>query len=780
MEKGYIVPGRALKKLRTARNLKQTVYIYGATGYGKTELIKQYLFNRRYQYISCKERNWKIKGSSTIVVIDDLHLLRHEEERNNILELVRQPDIWLILIGRSSMPTWLISSYVKEGFINITEEDLSLQEEEMMEFFKKEQVPFTEKEIAYVRERSQGNAFIIRHAAMKMKEGICLGEELTTEISDAFADYLENYVMVQWDSEVLEFLLQVSVVGEFTLPLAEMITGDCRVSGLIEKAADSGNFLFCENGVYHLRPVLIKALRRRALKVYGTEKISDFAYNAGLYYEMHDQIVLALIMFEQSGREERIKELLIRNARCNPGNGHYFELRKYYLRLKEEEIEKSIVLMAGISMLYSLLMQEEESEYWYKKLKIFVATAKGGQKREGLSWLSYLDIALPHRGSLNMVAIIKQIPSLLFDKGISLPEFSVTSNCPSILNGGKDFCHWSKIDRKLAVSIGPLMEKVLGRYGKGIVKAALGESLYEKGGEIYEVLTLLTSAQMEAESGGTLEIVFAIIGIQMRLNLSCGECQSAKALLRSFKAKVEKQESFQLFPNIEALQCRVALYERDKKKVEEWIVLAPDEDKEFCILDRYQYLTKVRCYLSLGAYFKAQSLLEKLRYYTKKCQRTYIRMEVNLLSAIAKQRLGWEWREDFFAALKEAEGYHFIRLISEEGVAIQELFTAVGKAYLEKEIVDKEWLAWLIEETGKMAVRYPAYLKHQFAKMPDFCDTALAILRLQAEGMSVNQIAKKLSMKASTVKYHTKENYRKLGVSGKADAVLVAHNLGIL
>ena len=31
------------------------------------------------------------------------------------------------------MPTWLISSYVKEGFINITEEDLSLQEEEMME-----------------------------------------------------------------------------------------------------------------------------------------------------------------------------------------------------------------------------------------------------------------------------------------------------------------------------------------------------------------------------------------------------------------------------------------------------------------------------------------------------------------------------------------------------------------------------------------------------------------------------------------------------------------------
>ena len=64
--------------------------------------------------------------------------------------------------------------------------------------------------------------------------------------------------------------------------------------------------------------------------------------------------------------------------------------------------------------------------------------------------------------------------------------------------------------------------------------------------------------------------------------------------------------------------------------------------------------------------------------------------------------------------------------------------------------------------------------------MPDFCETALAILRLQAEGLSVNQISERLSMKAATVKYHTKENYRKLGVSGKTDAVLAARNLGIL
>lgn len=58
-----------------------------------------------------------------------------------------------------------------------------------------------------------------------------------------------------------------------------------------------------------------------------------------------------------------------------------------------------------------------------------------------------------------------------------------------------------------------------------------------------------------------------------------------------------------------------------------------------------------------------------------------------------------EWTEEFFTALKEAESYHFLCIISEEGAA---------------------------------------------------------------------------------VKYHAKENCRKLGVLGKTDAVLAARNLGIL
>ncbi|MEY8268613.1 hypothetical protein AALA79_19920 [Lachnospiraceae bacterium 64-25] len=495
MDKGYIAPEAALKKLRVAKGLGQAVYIYGATGYGKTELVRQYLSRRRYHYISCAEdaaglmetaetaqeaashSSGKEKEAQprTVMVVDDMHLLKNAEGRKAVLSLAGRQDVWFILICRSPIPAWLMPLYIKGGFLVITEDDLRLGEKEIAAYMDSQGLTATEEEVAFVAVRSQGNAYTVRHTALKMLEGMRPGPEMAEEIVEAFAAYLESHVMVQWDSDLLEFLMQISVTDEFTLPLAEMVTGNRHAPELLERAVETGNFLSCRDGTYRLRPQLIRALRRRAAKEYSPQERADHAYNAGLYYEMQGQIVPALAMFEQCGKKERIRELLIRNARLNPGNGHYFELRRYYLQMEERELEESPVLMAGMSMLYSLMMQEKESEYWYRKLEKFASTAKGGQKREAVSRLAYLDIALPHRGSADMIDIMKRMPALIFDRGMSLPEFSVTSNYPSTMNGGKDFCHWSREDRKLAATIGKLVERVLGRYGKGLVKAALGE-----------------------------------------------------------------------------------------------------------------------------------------------------------------------------------------------------------------------------------------------------------------------------------------------------------------
>ena len=339
------------------------------------------------------------------------------------------------------------------------------------------------------------------------------------------------------------------------------------------------------------------------------------------------------------------------------------------------------------------------------------------------------------------------------------------------MNGGKDFCRWSRSDRALARTVGPLVERVLGSYGKGLTKIALAESLFEKGGETFEVLTLLSRGQVETECGGRPEIGFAAVGQRVRMMILQGDLSNAGAILDSFQSAAEEQRVTQLIPNIQAMRCRIALYAGDMDAVREWLKAAPDEDKEFITMERYRYLTKVRCYMALGENLKALALLEKLSEYAGRCHRTYIRMEAGVLGAMVRRRLGTEWEAMLAAALDEAESYHFIRFISELGPAVLPLFKSRSR--------DGPWYAQVLDETKQMTRRYPRYLLPGAAR-EDFSPAALDILRLQSEGMTATQIGAKLGMKPDTVRYHIKENYRKLEAGGKVEAIAAARRLGLI
>ena len=769
----YIMPRNAYRKLRAAKSLVQTLYIYGATGFGKTAFVQKTLEKRSHVYLSCGNWRWDERDvpERGTVVLDDLHLL-DEPRRELVKRLAADPEIWLILINRSPVPSWLMPEYVNIGFIVISEKDMRLGKKEIQGYLDSLGLSYTKEGLQYLADTAEGNGYIVRHAALRMAEGLSPGPKMYQEIHDAFARYLEEYIMVQWDSELLEFLMEVSVVEEFTLPLAELITANRLASVMVQKAMETGNFLFENDGMYRLRPVLLHALRKKAQQSLGEEQIKNCRKSAGVWYEMDGQISQALEMYEQSGSQGQIRELLIRNARVNPGAGHYYELRRYYLGMDEEEAAKSPVLMAGLSMLHSMLMDPKKSEYWYEKLSEFAKTAQGGAKREAKSRLCYLDIGLPHRGSRDVLKIMFWAPAMLLDQGISLPEFSVTSNIPSTMNGGKDFCKWSRSDRALARTVGPLVERVLSSYGKGLTKIALGESLYEKGADSFEVLTLLSRGQVETECGGRLEIAFSAVGQRVRLMILQGDLKNAGTILGSFQSAVEEQRVVQLMPNIQAMRCRIALYAGDIETVNQWLSTAPDEDKEFITMERYRYFTKARCYLTLGENLKALALLEKLSEYAKLVHRTYVGIEAGLLVAIVRRRLGTEWEPQLKVALDEAESYQFVRVITELGPAILPLLKARSRA--------SPWFNKVLEETQQTARRYPGYLSPRNAVREDFSSTALEILHLQSEGLSATLIAGRLGMKADNVRYHIKENYRKLGATGKAEAIAAARGLGLI
>ena len=802
----YIKPKKAWRLLRTADDENVTSYIYGVSGSGKTTLVTRYLGTRKYILLDAggirpDELMIESGNSRKIVVIDNLHELSWgdvDTVRDQIIDLIKREDIWVILIGRCPIPPWLSAVRFQEGFYVVDSKLLMFSLDDIRKYAEYAGFDMTESQLQRMLYETTGLPLGVEMCNSKYREMsyTCqmtdtMYDDFSRRVVEDMCNYLEYHVYDNWDVEMQEFLMEISVVDEFTTRQAEMITGRSDSELLTERAKWLGNFMTSRidkdgNTQYQLQYHMRVSMCRRLMRKYEKERIRGLYENAGLFYRLNGDIRKALEMYEKAGVTERIVSILVDNARRAANSGYYYDLKKYYLELPENVIEKSPELMCGMSMLQSLLLSPDESERWYDRLKLYAEENQGSARKNAKGLLLYLDIGLPHRGSVDVLKMIKSAYTMIFNKEIRMPEWSVTSNLPSMMNGGKDFCEWSKKDRELASKVGKIVEFVLGRYGKGLVNLALAESFLEKSGDNYEVATLAAKGRMQAEAGGKLEQCFVADGIQAWLHLQNGKPQEALEVLNGIAGKAEKEGGQNLLPNIHAFETRCSLYRGDRAHVTEWMESAPDENVEFRIYDRFIYLTKVRVYLQSGRNEQAYALLTKLRYYAEMMSRTYIGIECDVLMAIALHRLkNDDWKDMMCHAMDTAMEYSFTRVISREGAAVNPLINSCGwKA--EKEGADdrematrKTYFRQLQKETESMTRFYPGYMK---AGVDDvqLSETATAILKLQAEGLSRQKIADRLNMTEANVKYHLNQVYRKLGVTDKAGAVREASNRGLI
>ena len=715
------------------------------------------------------------------VVIDDLHLLFNEEKRREVIELTKRDDIWLILISRSNVPAWLRDAYIERNFILISEEDLGLTCDDISEYFRHKYFEVSESEIKTIVEHSEGNGYIVKYALVEALNGNSVTDEQVEKIRESYISSLTEKVLLWLEPEVKELLMKLSLVESFDIELAKVLTGDKNVGRLIERALESGNFMRKNGESYTLRRPMQKALYDELQRCYSHEQINGFIRNIALYYEMSGNEMKALEFYAKGSDTDKIRYMLVRNAKINPEMGYFYEMRKYYLMLSDNDIESEPWLMISMSLLYSVMMNIEKSEFWYGKLKERLAGAKGSEKREIQVGIAYLDIALPHRGSVNTLETIKNQYILMKDKSPTFPELSVTSNIPSMLNGGKDFCEWSKRDREILRTTGKVLSTVLGSHGKGFVSLGLAESFYEKGGDSYEISNLISKAKNQIEAGdGNYNMMFVAIGLQARLFLINGEISEARELVEGFRERTEKTKFiYKLRKNINALLCRISLYESDYGAVNDWLLKEAPDENEFFALYRYQYLTKIRCYIALERYAPALALIDRLSDYAELCDRKYISMELAIFKSIIKFRKKSAWQEEFTVALRKIKEYDFIRIVSEHGAAVYPLLDAVREEFSSDENT-AEWFGKTLDETRKIALRYPVYLKTEIVNLPALSETAVNILKMQAEGMTLKQIGERLGITERTAKFHAQETYRKLGANSRTEAILAAKNLNII
>ncbi len=780
-QKIYIKPKIAYKKLKTAQKANKNVYIRGMLGYGKTSLVQNFLKNEEYLYYSAQNGFLEpdisqMPDEPRIIVFDDIAFLTNEYEQQFIRQQLAREDCFIIMLGRSHLPKWLKLCYYDSPFLFIEEDDLKMTYEDSLLFFHKHGLSLEPEIVTQIYKRTKGYPVIASMLALHLKNGMTYGNELFHYILEDFNIYLEYELFQMWDSSLYNFVLQLSIVDSFNYKLAEMITGRDNVPLFIEKILETSKFLSEEKGEFYMPPFLLNVLRSRLIKEYTTQQRNNLYYNAGLYYEMNHQFVKALNFYKICNNQSRILDILTKNIEGNFNTSNLFELRNYYFELSEEQINDSVPLMAGMSMLYSILMQPEKSEHWYRSLKKFEKKQQPCDKKEARIRLAYLDVALPHRGSHKVKEILISLSTLISNRHICLPEFSVTTNIPSVMNGGKDFCSWSLYDRTLAAVINKPIELALGAYGKGFANIALGESLFEKGTDLYEVTTLLNKGRCQAENGGKLEMCFVVTGLLLRIEVQRGQLKNAQKLLDDFYKRILQENALHLLPNFKALECRLALCRSDHAFVAQWLNESPQENVEFSTLDRYIYLTKIRVYFLEGNWEPAFQLIQRLLYYAKMYERTYIHIETMLALAIYEYHQNLpQWKNTFHEVLLQTQYYHFVPIISEWGYLVLPLLRKC-----KHHDIENAYYQDILEKTQKMAKQYPNYLTISISHESEFSSNALEILRMQSEGMTAKAIAQALHITEATVRYHSKTTYSKLNATGKMDAVRIAKERNLI
>ena len=163
----YMFPERARKKMRMAQELKSPVYLYGATGYGKTAFLEHYFKGKEYRYFLAGEvlesqllpENFK---HGEIVIIDDIQLAEPTGVREKIIQLIRKNDVWMILCGRCECPGWLLAVSLKmRTMVTIEEDDFRLSPESIATFFMNCNVPYKEDELQDLITFSRGHGMTV-------------------------------------------------------------------------------------------------------------------------------------------------------------------------------------------------------------------------------------------------------------------------------------------------------------------------------------------------------------------------------------------------------------------------------------------------------------------------------------------------------------------------------------------------------------------------------------------------------------------------------------------
>lgn len=781
----YIRKREALNKMKAAEENLRPVIILAHAGWGKSALVEYYFRNRSFLLLFGEKGVLdqmppidRIRQG--VVVVDGVCWLDDPESEEYVRQLIRDRSRQVVLVGRGKFPGWMEELAMEIDFTRITLQDLKLTGEEIRQLFQEEGVPLTTDETNLLLEMTDGYPPALKFCLRHCENGEPIDRGRISRIRTELFHYYDNVFFKRIREDARQLLLTVCEPEYFTADMAESLLEEGNAHNIIDYCETVGSFLTrTGSNRWTIIDDVRAFLKWKKSLLWSVQQRADNNRKLAAWYEENNQLAKAAGCYEKVGDSEKILELLVKNAHAHPGIGQYHELRKHYENLPEEMVLQDPSLIAGVGLLKSMTMLPEESERWYRELEQYEKNENNPpeKRKEAKALQSYLDIGLPHRAGQGMIGNMKSALTLMATKGVELPEFSVTDNIPSIINGGLDYSGWVRNADQIAYFMGSILERILGRHGKGLVDVGMAEIGFECGTmDPQTVIHRAGTGVAEAANTGSPEICFAGYGVMIRQYLAQGKVMSARECLNTFRDRIVGGEDLQLLPNIKATDALIALYEGDQDKIIKWLADTPDVHHNFSILDRYIHQIRLQCLIAIDRLPEALNLAAYMEWYYKEYRRTCSRIENGILTSIILYRQGLtDWDLALSRALSSAEEYHYVQLAAMKGSALLPLLTE-----LETDQISKEFLKEVRDGCREMALQYPDFMKRTATELPSLTDREKEILGLLCAGESTERICEICGISYSGLKKHNRNIYAKLGAKNRVEAERAAVSMGLV
>lgn len=743
-------------------------------------------FSEILRELSIKEKH--------ILIIDDFHVAEcpELEELFSRIASLRLSNLHILILSRTLPKLCSMDMKVKGLIFELTKEHLRFDEQELYGYYKFRNIEIGEEAARRIGEYTEGWASAVYLSSLYFREN----PDNIFNIAKFDIDRLiENTVYKGYDEEVREFLMKISILNRFDIEISTYLTGCKNTYELLSIVLNENSLIkMSEDKQYFEMHRLFRDFLNSKLESHDSIDKRELHIRAGEYYEYKNDILMSLLHLDYAMEYERIVKIILKNKFATTfSNQELMSVLGYMGKIPKEYFEKYPMLLLITAMSLTRTKHAIRSLELVDEVEELCRNPEMPQKTKDklLGEAAVVKALMSFNNTFRMLPYFKEACKLL-PQGSELlgKETSFTFGSPSVL-----YLYYSspgELDKMLEVFLEgfPYWERVSScGYGADYLlkaEAAFERCDYEKAEQdAYRAI-------YRAETKNQNSIVIGAKLLIIKICAAKGRYSHAITMLRDMRELMNYRKALIYLSTMDMCTAVFDLLAGDLEDIPDWLAKG---ELQASMVNRagfgMEFLIYGQILLYNQEYLKLESLVPGMLEIYSMFTNQYGIIRANIFAAVAGYHLNG--LEDAISYINNAFGItdsdRLIMPYLEYWEYLLPVFLGLEKRYADFNCAfSLKWLEDIIKhmkEYEKAISRFRTgynadHPERVVTLQPRLTKRETEILGHIVNGLSGEEIAKKLYVTPINIRVMTSKIYSKLGVNSRVDAVRAAIDNGIV